>query len=149
MRIGIYILRPPQHSQVLLANAQIGWLRSPEASAMGWQSMPDVTSAQMRANLADLVLAAFENPDPDKPVTSRSSARARSTRRHCWRTAPLSPRPAAAMRFRCRSQRASPTTRRMDLRRQRQCRVFRAFGELGRHCPDVRLARMTARSRVT
>jgi hypothetical protein len=111
MRIGIYILRPPQLSQVLLANAQIGWLRSPEASAMGWQSMPDVTSAQMRANLADLVLAAFENPDPDKPVTSRSSARARSTRRHCWRTAPLSPRPAAAMRFRCRSPRASPTTR--------------------------------------
>jgi len=45
----------------------MGWLRSPEASAMGWQSMPDVTSAQMRANLADLVLAAFENPDPDKP----------------------------------------------------------------------------------
>jgi hypothetical protein len=67
MRLGIYVLRPPQHSQVLLANAQMGWLRSPEASAMGWQSLPDVTSAQMRANLGELVLAAFENPDADKP----------------------------------------------------------------------------------
>lgn len=63
MRLGIYVLRPPQHSQVLLANAQMGWLRSPEATAMGWQSLPDVTSTQMRANLGVLVLAAFENPD--------------------------------------------------------------------------------------
>jgi hypothetical protein len=67
MRLGIYVLRPPQHSQVLLANAQMGWLRSPEATAMGWQSLPDATSAQTRANLGELVLAAFENPDPDKP----------------------------------------------------------------------------------
>lgn len=25
-RLGIYILRPPEHSQVLLANAQVDWL---------------------------------------------------------------------------------------------------------------------------
>jgi hypothetical protein len=67
MRLGIYVLRPPQHSQVLLAYAQMVWLRGPEATAMGWQSLPDVASAQMRANLGELVLAVFENPDPDKP----------------------------------------------------------------------------------
>jgi hypothetical protein len=67
MRLGTYVLRPPQHSQVLLANAQIGWLRSFEATAMGWQSLPDIISAQTRANLGELVLAAFENPDPDHP----------------------------------------------------------------------------------
>jgi len=34
---------------------------------MGWHPLPDVTSARTRANLGELVLAAFENPDPDKP----------------------------------------------------------------------------------
>jgi hypothetical protein len=67
MRLGIYILRPPQHSAVLLASAQMRWLRTPEAAAMGWRPLPDVSSAQSRANLGDLVLAVFENPDPNKP----------------------------------------------------------------------------------
>jgi hypothetical protein len=67
MRLGIYVLRPPQHPQKLLANAQMGWLRSPEATAIGWQPLPDVTSAQIRINLGELVLAAFENPDRNKP----------------------------------------------------------------------------------
>lgn len=67
MRLGIYVLRPPQHSAILLSSAQMGWLRSPEAGVMGWQPLPDVTSAQTRANLGELVLAAFENPDPDEP----------------------------------------------------------------------------------
>jgi hypothetical protein len=67
MRLGIYLLRPPRHSASLLANAQMGWLRSPEAAAEGWQPLPEVTSAQIRANLGELVLAAFENPDPNEP----------------------------------------------------------------------------------
>jgi len=111
MRLGIYVLRPPQHSQVLLANAQMGWLRSPEATAMGWQSLPDVTSAQMRANLGELVLAPSKTPMRTNPVTSRSSARARSTARHYWRTAPSSPRPVCTMRFPCRLPKALPTIR--------------------------------------
>jgi hypothetical protein len=67
MRLGIYVLRPPQHSAVLLANAQMGWLHTPEAATVGWQPLPDAVAAQSRANLGDLVLAAFENPDPDEP----------------------------------------------------------------------------------
>jgi hypothetical protein len=67
MRLGIYVLRPPQHPQTLLANAQMGWLRSPKATTIGWQPLPDVTSAQIRSNLGELVLAAFENPDRNKP----------------------------------------------------------------------------------
>ena len=67
MRLGIYVLRPPQHSAILLANAQMGWLRSPPAAAMGWQPLPDVTLAQIRANQGELVLAVFENPDPNEP----------------------------------------------------------------------------------
>jgi hypothetical protein len=67
MRLGIYILRPPQHSAVLLANAQMRWLRTAEAASMGWQPLRDVISAQARANLGDLVLAVFENPDRNEP----------------------------------------------------------------------------------
>jgi hypothetical protein len=67
MRLGVYLLRPPEHTSTLLANAQMGWLRTPAAAARGWQPVPDVTAAQTRANRGDLVLAAFENPDPDRP----------------------------------------------------------------------------------
>jgi hypothetical protein len=66
-RMGIYVLRPPDHSAMLLANAQMGWLGSVAAAGAGWRPLPDAAAAQGRANRGDLVLAAFENPDPDKP----------------------------------------------------------------------------------
>ncbi len=66
-RLGVYVLRPPDHGAVLLANAQIGWLTTGAATGAGWRSLPDAASAQTRANQGDLVLAAFENPDPAKP----------------------------------------------------------------------------------
>jgi hypothetical protein len=66
-RLGVYVLRPPDHSAVLLANAQMGWLSSAGAAGAGWRPLPDAAAAQTRANQGDLVLAAFENPDPDKP----------------------------------------------------------------------------------
>jgi hypothetical protein len=66
-RLGVYVLRPPDHSAVLLANAQMGWLGSATAAAAGWRPVPDVSAVQARANEGDLVLATFENPDPDKP----------------------------------------------------------------------------------
>jgi hypothetical protein len=66
-RLGIHILRPPEHSAALLANAQMGWLRGPDAAAEGWQPVPDAIAAQTSANQGNLVLAAFQNPDPDRP----------------------------------------------------------------------------------
>jgi hypothetical protein len=66
-RLGIYVLRPPDHSAVLLANAQMGWLGGASAAGAGWRPMPDAAAAQAAANQGDLVLAAFENPDPGKP----------------------------------------------------------------------------------
>jgi hypothetical protein len=66
-RLGVYVLRPPEHSPVLLANAQMGWLRSPAAIAAGWRRLRDAVEAQHRANEGELVVAAFENPDPDRP----------------------------------------------------------------------------------
>jgi hypothetical protein len=67
MSLGVYVLRPPQHRQTLLANAQMGWLRGPEATSSGWRPLPDAVAAQTEANRGVLVMAAFENPDPDRP----------------------------------------------------------------------------------
>lgn len=65
-RLGIYILRPPQHPQDLLANAQMGWLRGSGAST-GWRSLPDPTAAQSAANRGELVVEVFENPNLARP----------------------------------------------------------------------------------
>ena len=35
-RLGIYLLRPPEHGQLLLANAQSKWLESAAAEKEGW-----------------------------------------------------------------------------------------------------------------
>jgi hypothetical protein len=65
-RLGIYVLRPPEHSPTLLANAQMRWLSFDSASS-GWRRLPDSAAAQQAANHGNLVVAAFENPDPHRP----------------------------------------------------------------------------------
>ena len=70
---NIYILRPPEHAQVLLANAQYKWLQSSNAISMGWQpvtggSSADVYySAQRYANKGFVVVAVYQNPISKKP----------------------------------------------------------------------------------
>jgi len=64
-RLGIYLLRPPDHSAVLLANAQFDWLHI-SGPASGWNLVPDALTAQSLANLGTLVLAVCRNPDPKK-----------------------------------------------------------------------------------
>ena len=44
-----------------------GLARDAAAAGAGWRPLPDPAAAQTRANQGDLVLAAFENPDPDMP----------------------------------------------------------------------------------
>lgn len=70
MRLGVYLLRPPEHGQTLLANAQMAWLRGEAGVAAGWRAfVPDtgaVAAAQELANRGALVVAVFENPDPKK-----------------------------------------------------------------------------------
>jgi hypothetical protein len=65
-RLGIYILRPPDHPQTLLANAQYRWLAA-AGSAHGWQPVEGAEEAQNRANRGDLVVAAYKNHHDDKP----------------------------------------------------------------------------------
>jgi len=70
-RLNIYILRPPQHGQVLLSNAQAEWLHSPDAQQAGWQKLNDedtlYTNAQRLANQGKIVVAICKNPDHSKP----------------------------------------------------------------------------------
>jgi hypothetical protein len=66
-RLGVYLLRPPEHGQRLLANAQFRWLVSKEAIDKGWTPVHSPREAQFRANRGELVLVAFANPDSSKP----------------------------------------------------------------------------------
>lgn len=69
-RLNIYILRPPEHSMQLLANAQYDWLASPQAQAAGWKPLLEENTyekAQELANRGYVVVAAFKNKDPRLP----------------------------------------------------------------------------------
>jgi hypothetical protein len=63
--LGIYILRPPEHSAVLLANAQFDWLPG-DGRAKGWSPVADGVAAQELANRGQVVVAVCQNADPKK-----------------------------------------------------------------------------------
>jgi len=64
--LGIYILRPPEHGQILLANAQYEWLAS-EGARRGWRNVTSDEEAQSLANRGELVVATYRNHRDDKP----------------------------------------------------------------------------------
>ncbi len=63
---GIYILRPPEHAQILLANAQYDWLAN-EGEKQGWRPVRTDVEAQNYANRGFLVVATYKNHHDDKP----------------------------------------------------------------------------------
>lgn len=63
---NIYMLRPPDHSEVLLANAQAEWLEK-HGSAYGWEKVKNPLEAQELANQGMLVVVAFKNANAHKP----------------------------------------------------------------------------------
>lgn len=65
-RLGVYILRPPEHSPVLLANVQSDWLRD-QGAAAGWTPVSDGVAAQDLANQGKVVVAVYKSPDPKRP----------------------------------------------------------------------------------
>jgi hypothetical protein len=64
--LGVHILRPPEHSQELLANAQYQWLDA-EGAREGWRELPDGDAAQAAANSGDLVVASYLSHNPRTP----------------------------------------------------------------------------------
>jgi hypothetical protein len=65
-RKDIYILRPPEHSQELLASAQMRWLTLLGAQH-GWALVSGEKEAQGLANRGYFVVASYENPDLHQP----------------------------------------------------------------------------------
>lgn len=65
-KMGIYLLHPPEHSAVLLANAQEEWLLS-AGTNQGWYSVTSPLKAQQLANAGTLVVVVCKNPDKAKP----------------------------------------------------------------------------------
>jgi hypothetical protein len=65
-RLGVYLLRPPEYRQDLLANAQVRWLNE-QGRKLGWRELTSYVEAQAAANRGELVLEAVENPNPHKP----------------------------------------------------------------------------------
>ena len=69
-RLHIYMLRPPDHSQIFLASAQAEWFHSPQGLEDGWQPLvgPDrEKQAQELANQGNLVTIVYESPNPHVP----------------------------------------------------------------------------------
>ncbi|MDB6140703.1 MAG: hypothetical protein JWO94_3775 [Verrucomicrobiaceae bacterium] len=64
-KLGIYLLHPPEHSSVLLANAQFDWLPN-QGNARGWTPVPDGAAAQDHANKGEVVVAIYKSADPKK-----------------------------------------------------------------------------------
>ena len=67
LRLGVYMLRPPEHSQMLLASAQTQWFATQAAAASGWRPVADWQAAQTLANEGQLVVIAYANPDMHHP----------------------------------------------------------------------------------
>jgi hypothetical protein len=65
-KLGVYILRPPEHGQVLLANAQNEWLAA-EGANDGWRAVDGPLEAQRLANLGVLVVASYHSHRDDRP----------------------------------------------------------------------------------
>ena len=79
-KLGIYILRPPEHGQILLANAQYDWLNE-QGLQEGWTEIHGAEQAQESANRGFLVVATYRNHHDDKPghiAIVRPSAKSRS-----------------------------------------------------------------------
>ena len=69
-RLNMYVLRPPDHKQILLANAQYDWLEEPDATAAGWKPVNGnnvFEVVQTLANTGTVVIAICKNEDEKKP----------------------------------------------------------------------------------
>jgi len=66
-KFGVYLLRPPEHGQLLLANAQAEWLAGGVGRQAGWRSVPNMREAQRLANQGQLVVVLYQNPDSHVP----------------------------------------------------------------------------------
>lgn len=65
LKLGVDLLRPPEHKTTLLANAQNEWLNA-RGAEFGWERLTDGIQAQSMANQGYFVIASYRNPNPTK-----------------------------------------------------------------------------------
>jgi hypothetical protein len=65
LKLDIYILRPPEHTSKLLANAQADWLAN-KGAEKGWKPVKTAIDAQRLANQGNMVVAVFQEPNPER-----------------------------------------------------------------------------------
>ena len=65
-RLGVYLLRPPEHGSALLANAQAQWLAE-GGRDQGWTPVDTAERAQADANAGRLVVAVYRAADATRP----------------------------------------------------------------------------------
>ena len=106
-RLGIYLLRPPEHSQELLANAQYDWL-SGAGKAEGWSQVNDPYEAQHDANQGYMVVAVYKEHDPKRPGHIAIIRLARNPRSKLRPRGRRLRKPGATMPVAPRSRTASP-----------------------------------------
>lgn len=66
-QVGVYVLHPPEHSQILLASAQLAWLAGPRGAQSGWQPVANMVQAQALANQGLLVIVGVPGRTAHKP----------------------------------------------------------------------------------
>jgi hypothetical protein len=66
-KVGVYMLCPPDHGQILLANAQAEWFHADKGKQAGWRAINSARQAQTLANEGKLVVIVFETADRHKP----------------------------------------------------------------------------------
>jgi hypothetical protein len=66
-KLGVYLLRPPEHEAKLLANAQSDWLAGEKAAKQGWKEVKGAAKAQQLANEGQLVVVVFREKDDARP----------------------------------------------------------------------------------
>ena len=64
-RLGIYLLRPPEHGSTNLANAQADWLAT-QGAKQGWKEVKSPEEAQRMANAGFLVVASLKETEPNR-----------------------------------------------------------------------------------
>jgi hypothetical protein len=64
-RLGIYMLRPPEHSQEFLATAQGRWFEGEHARRDGWRQVRTAEEAQSLANRGELVVLFHISPEAE------------------------------------------------------------------------------------
>ncbi len=89
-KLGIYLLRPPDHGQILLANAQAEWFHTDKGRVAGWRSVAGPWQAQTLANEGNLVVIVYDERRTRAPIYKGPGTSCHCASRAALRAGPFS-----------------------------------------------------------